>query len=78
MNERDRAATDDWIRDNMPDPAEYSFEDSEDAGSTECYFFLRLRDSATVVYKVAVKDGKVSSVLQEVYHGEGSQEEPDE
>ncbi len=33
--------------------------------------FLRLRDSATVVYKVAVKDGKV-------YHGESSQEEPDE
>ncbi len=57
----------------MPDPAEYSFEDTEEAGSTESYFFLRYRDSATVVYKVAVKDGKVSSVLQEVYHGEGNQ-----
>ncbi len=78
MNEKDRNAADDWIRDNMPDPAEYSFEDSEEAGSTESYFFLRHKDSATVVFKVAVKDGKVSSVLQEVYHGEGSQEEPDE
>ncbi len=78
MNERDREATDDWMRAHLPDAAEYSLEDSEEAGSTECYFFLRLRDSATVVYKVAVKDGKVTSVLQEIYHGEGSQEEPDE
>ena len=78
MNERDRAAADDWIRDNVPDPEEYSFEDTEEACSTESYFFLRYRDSATIVYEVAVKDGKVSSVLQEVYHGEGSEEEPDE
>ena len=66
LNERDRAAADDWIRNNMPDPAECSFEDTEEAGSTDSYFFLRYRDSATVVYKVAV------------YHDEGSQEEPDE
>ena len=26
---------------------------------TQKYFFLRLRDSATVVYKIAVKDGTV-------------------
>ncbi len=71
MNERDRNAADDWMRDHMPDPDECSLEDSEEAGSTESYSFLRLRDSATVVYKVAVKDGKVTSVLQEVYHGEG-------
>ncbi len=58
-NERDRAA-DDWMRHHLPDPDEYSLEDSEEAGSTESYFFLRLRDSATVVYRVAVKDGKVS------------------
>ena len=78
MNERDREAADDWMRDHLPDAEDCSLEDSEEAGSTENYFFLRLRDSATVVYKVAVKDGKVSSVLQEVYHGESSQEEPDE
>ncbi len=59
MNERDREAADDWIRDNMPDPAEYSFEDTEEAGSTESYFFPRYRDSATVVYKVAVKEAKL-------------------
>ncbi len=27
----------------MPDPAEFSFEDNEEAGSTESYFFLRYR-----------------------------------
>ena len=63
MNEKDREAADDWIRDNMPDPAECSFEDTEEAGSTESYFFLRYRDSATVVYRIAVKGGKVSSVV---------------
>ena len=57
MNERDRAAADDWMRD-MPDPDQYSLEDSEDEGDTQKYFFLRQSDSATVVYKVAVKDGK--------------------
>ena len=40
--------------------------------------FLRYLDSVTVVYKVAVEDGKVTSVRLEVYHGEGSREEPDE
>ena len=58
MNERDRAAADDWMRDLLPDPDEYSLEDSEEQGDTQKYFFLRHRDSATVVYKVAVKDGK--------------------
>ncbi len=77
MNEKDCNAADDWIRDNMPDPAEYSFEDTEETGTTESYFFLRYRDSATVVYKVAVTDRKVTSVGLEVYHGESSQEEPD-
>ncbi len=43
------------MRDHMPDPNEYPLEDSEETGSTECYFFLRYRDSATVVYKVTVK-----------------------
>ena len=76
MNEEDRNAADDWIRDNMPDLDQYSLEDSEEQGETQSYFFLRYRDSATVVYKVAVKDGKVTRL--EVYHGEGSQEEPDE
>ena len=78
MNEIDKAAADDWMRDHLPDPNECSLEDSEEQADTQSYFFLRLRDSATVVYKVAVKDGKVTSVLQEVYHGESSQEEPDE
>ena len=78
MNARDRKAADDWMRGHLPDPDECSLEDSEEAGSTESYFFLRLRDSASVVYKVAVEDGKVSSVLQEVYDGESSQEESDE
>ena len=52
------------MREHMPDSDEYSLEDSEEAGSTESYFFLRYRDSATVVYKVAVKDSKITSVLQ--------------
>ena len=64
LNERDREAADDWMWEQVPDPAEYSFEDTEGVGSTESYFFLRYRDSATVVYKVAVKDSKITSVLQ--------------
>ena len=56
MNERDRQAADDWMRDHLPDAAEYSLEDNEEEGATQSYFFLRHRDSATVVYKVAVKD----------------------
>ena len=53
MNERDRAAADDWMRDHLPDPDECALEDSEEeAGTTENYFFLRYRDSVTVVYKV--------------------------
>ena len=64
MNERDREAADDWMRDHLPDPAQFELQDSEEAGSTESYFFLRLRSSATVVYKVAVNDGKVTCDLQ--------------
>ena len=78
MTERDRNAADDWIREHLPDPDECSLEDNEEQGDTQSYFFLRHRDSASVVYKVAVKDGTVTSVLQEVYHGESRQEEPDE
>jgi hypothetical protein len=78
LNEQDRAAADDWMRDHLPDPDEFELHDSEEAGSTESYFFLRHRDSASVVYKVAVQDGIVTSVLQEIYYGESSQEEPDE
>ncbi len=58
MNERDREAADDWMLDHLPDPGEYSLEDSEDERDTQKYFLLRYRDSATVVYKVAVKDAQ--------------------
>ena len=44
MNERDRAAADDWMRDNMPNHGEYSHEDIEADGDTQQYFFLRLRE----------------------------------
>ena len=60
MNERDRKAADDWMREHLPDRADYSFEDNEEEEAKQSYFFLRYRDSATVVYKVAVKDGKVT------------------
>ena len=66
MNERDRAAADDWMRDHLPDPDEYSLEENEEEGDKQKYFFLRYRDSAIVVYKVAVKDGKVTSVRLDV------------
>ena len=62
----------------MPDFDQYSFEDNEEEGDTQKYFFLRYRDAASVVYLVAVKDGKVTSIKKEVYHAEGSHEEPDE
>ena len=44
-----------------------TFGEGKEERDTQSYFFLRYGDSATVVYKVAVKDDKV-------YHGEGSQE----
>ena len=49
MNDRDTGAADDWIRDHMPDPDHFSFEDNEEE-DTQKYFFLRYRDSATVVW----------------------------
>ncbi len=58
MNERNRNTADDWMRDHLPDPDEYSLEENEEAGDTQKYFFLRYRDSATVVYKVTVEDGR--------------------
>ena len=58
MNEQDRQAADDWMRSDLPDPNECSLEDNEEQGDTQSYFFLRLRDSASVVYKVAVNDGR--------------------
>ena len=63
MNERDKETADDWMREHIPGPDEYSLEDDKEEGNTQKYFFLRYRDSATVVYKVAVRDGKVSSVV---------------
>ena len=69
LNERDRKAADEWIREHLPDPDECSLEDSEEAGSTESYFFLRLRDSATVVYKVAVKDARRGNSLKRMAGG---------
>ena len=48
MNERDRNAADDWMRGHLPDPDD-----------TQKYFFLRHGDSATVVYELAVLDGKL-------------------
>jgi hypothetical protein len=60
------------MREHLPDPVRFSLEDNEEQGGTQLYFFRRYHDSATVVYKVAVKDGKVTSLLKEVYHGHGS------
>ena len=70
MNERDRDAADDWMRDHLPDPDEYSLEDNEERRSEQRYFFLRYSDSAMVVYRVRVKGGRVVSVKQEVYADE--------
>jgi hypothetical protein len=78
MNEQDTEAADDWMREHLPDPDEFSLEDNEEEGDTQKYFFLRYCDSATVVYLVAVNDGKVRSVKQEVYYAEGKQEGPGE
>ncbi|MBI4586227.1 MAG: hypothetical protein HY717_19625 [Planctomycetes bacterium] len=80
MKERDRDAADDWMRDHMPDPDKYSLEDNEERRSSneQRYFFLRYSDSATVVYRVAVKVGKVKSVKMEVYDDEYDAENPKE
>jgi hypothetical protein len=55
MNERDTEAADDWIREHMPDPDQFSLEDNEEEGHTQKYFFLRYRDSATVVQPLTVR-----------------------
>ena len=80
MKERDRDAADDWMRDHLPDPDDFSLEDNEERRSSneQLYFFLRYSDSATVVYRVAVKDGKVRSVKMEVYEDEYDAENPKE
>ena len=64
MDERDRAVADDWMRDHLPDPEQLEWQDNEEEGDTRSYFFLRYGDSATVVYKVAVKTGKRTCELQ--------------
>jgi len=76
MNERDRDAADDWTRDHLPDPDEFSLEDNEERRREQRYFFLRYCDSATVVYRVAVNDGKVESVKMEVHEDEFDAESP--
>ena len=78
MNDKDLEIADDWMREHMPDPDDFSFEDAEGEGNTEKYFFLRYRDSATIVYLVTVEEGQLISVKKEVYYAEGSQEGPDE
>ena len=45
MDERDTEAADDWMREHMPDPDHFSFEDNEEEGDTQKYFFLRHRDT---------------------------------
>ena len=70
MNERDRDAADDWMRDHLPDPDVYSLEDNEERRFEQLYFFLRYRDGAMVLYRVRVKCGRVVSVKQEVYTAE--------
>jgi len=67
MTDRDRKAADYWMRDHLPDPDHFSLEDNEEEGDTQKYFFLRYRDSAMVVYLVAIKNGNVKSVKKEAY-----------
>ena len=62
MNERDTETADERMRDHMPDSGRCSLEDNEEEGDTQKHFFLQYCDSATVVYLVTVKDGKVTSV----------------
>ena len=67
MNDRDRDAADDWMRDHMPSEDEFSLEDNDERGCEERFYFLRSRDSSMVVYRIRVKGGCVVSVKQEVF-----------
>ncbi|MBN1459423.1 MAG: hypothetical protein JXA57_07790 [Armatimonadetes bacterium] len=78
MNDRDRDAADDWIRDHMPDPDQFSLEDNEERRDEQLYYFLRYRDSAMVVYRIKVKGGMVVSVKKEVYIDEVFEGNPQE
>ena len=67
MNDRDRDAADDWMREHMPDPDQFSLEDNDERGCELRYYFLRNRDSAMVVFRIRVKGGRVVSVREEVF-----------
>jgi hypothetical protein len=67
MNDRDRDAADDWMREHMPSEDEFSLEDNDERGCEQRYYFLRGRDSAMVVYRIRGKGGRVVSVKQEVF-----------
>ncbi len=41
MNERDRDAADDWMRDHMPDPDEFSLEDNEERSNVAKFVMWR-------------------------------------
>ena len=53
MNELDTEVVVYWIRDHMPDPDQFSFEDNEEEEDTQKYFFVRHRDSATAVWPLS-------------------------
>ena len=46
MNDRDRDAAGDWMRERMPSEDEFSLEDNDERGCEQRYYFLRGRDSA--------------------------------
>ena len=78
MKDRDRDAADDWMRDHMPDPDQFSLEDNDERGCEQRYYFLRGRDSAMVVFRIRVKGGRVVSVIEEVFIDEDVEGEPTE
>ena len=44
MKDRDRDAADDWMKDYLPDPDEYSLEDNEERRYEQRFFFPRDSD----------------------------------
>ncbi len=49
-----RGTADDWMRDHLPDPEEYSLDDNDEEEDAQPYFFLT--SSATVISRPSMRD----------------------
>ena len=66
LSEKDLKLCDQWILENGPDLAKYSFEDIDEYEDEVQYRFIRHSDGAMVTYHLRVKDGEVDVSITEI------------